>query len=223
MHRAHLRRGVLAAAASCGTIRAFPEARTSGSPKDVETAAAFVRGEASAVALVDQWITGAASPFRRRLQSDWLDLLQDARVEVLRLLRASSFRGESSLKTYVWRVTAHNCIDALRKQRRHPLEELGEAETAIPSRDPSPLDRVLDEDARRRLLAALDAVPAECRRLWESILRGHSYAEISRETGVAEGALRVRAHRCRKRAAEALSGNARVTSIAQARGELHGL
>ena len=209
--------------ASCGTIRPFPEARTSGPSPDVETAAAFVNGDAAAIVLVDQWIAGAAASFRRRLQSEWPDLLQDARVEVLRLLRAGSFRGESSLKTYVWRVTVHNCIDALRKQRRHPLEELGDEEAAIPSRDPSPLDRVLDDDARRRLLLALEAVPAECRRLWDAILRGQSYAEISRETGVAEGALRVRAHRCRKRAVEALAGNAPVTPIAQRSGAFHGL
>jgi RNA polymerase sigma factor (sigma-70 family) len=120
-------------------------------------------------------------------------------------------------------MTAHNCIDALRKQRRHPLHELGDAEMTLPSREPSPLDHVLHEDARRRLLAALEAVPAECRRLWDGILRGRSYAEISREMGVAEGALRVRAHRCRKRAAEALEGGARLPSIAQAGGELRGL
>jgi DNA-directed RNA polymerase specialized sigma24 family protein len=40
------------------------------------------------------------------------------------------------------------------------------------------------------------------------ILSGLSYQQISTQTGVAEGALRVRAHRCRKRAAEALTGNA---------------
>ena len=123
----------------------------------------------------------------------------------------------------MWRVTAHNCIDALRRQKRRPVEELGDEEAAIPSRDPSPLDRVLDEDARRRLVAALDAVPEECRRLWQSILRGHSYAEISRETGVAEGALRVRAHRCRKRAVEALAVHARAASAAGKSGAHHGL
>jgi DNA-directed RNA polymerase specialized sigma24 family protein len=75
---------------------------------------------------------------------------------------------------------------------------------------------VLDDDARRLLLRALDAVPADCRQLWGSILRGISYQEISREIGVAEGALRVRAHRCRKRAIEALGGNAAGPRVAEA-------
>jgi RNA polymerase sigma-70 factor, ECF subfamily len=202
--------------ASCGTIRSFPEVRTKGAPEDVATAEGFLRGDAAAVALVDRWIAGAAASFRGRLAADWPDILQDSRLEVLRLLRASSWRGDSALKTYVWRVVAHNCIDALRRRRRRPVEELGDAETTVPSPDPSPLDRVLDEDARRRLLTALEAVPADCRQLWGSILRGLSYQEISREMGVAEGALRVRAHRCRKRAIEALGGNAAGPRVAQA-------
>jgi RNA polymerase sigma-70 factor, ECF subfamily len=199
---------------SCGTIRSFPEARTSGA--DAETADGFVRGDEAAVAVVDRWIAGAAAPFRRRLRADWADMLQDSRVEVLRLLRASSWRGESSLKTYVWRVVVHSCIDAMRRERRRPVEELGEAEAALPSAEPSPLDRVLEDDARRRLVAALEAVPADCRRLWGAILRGMSYGEIGREMGIAEGALRVRAHRCRKRAVEALGGNAAGPRVAEA-------
>ena len=216
MPRIDLHGGLLSQVPSWGRIRFVPEARTRGSPEDVATAEGYIHGEPAAVALVDRWVAGAAAPFRRRLSGDWADLLQDARLEVLRLLRASSWRAESSLKTYVWRVVAHNCIDALRRQRRHPLEELGDAEVTLRSPDPSPLDRVLDDDAHRRLLTALEAVPADCRRLWGSILRGLSYQEISREMGVAEGALRVRAHRCRKRAIEALGGNAAAPRVAQA-------
>jgi RNA polymerase sigma factor (sigma-70 family) len=67
---------------------------------------------------------------------------------------------------------------------------------------------LLERDSTRRLLTALEVVPAECRELWRRILRGLSYGEISRELGVSEGTLRVRAHRCRKRAIEALGGNA---------------
>jgi RNA polymerase sigma-70 factor (ECF subfamily) len=171
---------------------------------------------------VDRWIAAAGAPFRRSLAADWADVLQDARIDVLRLLRASSWRGEASLKTYVWRVTVHDCIDALRKRRRHPAEDVAALEDTMPSRDPSPLDRVIDEDARRRLLAALDAVPADCRELWRMVLRGHSYAEISRETGVAEGTLRVRAFRCRKRAVEALEGGNAAASAAP-RGAVHEL
>jgi len=164
---------------------------------------------------VDGWITGAAGPFRRRLAVDWQDLLQEVRLEVLRLLRRSSWRGEARLKTYVWRVTGHTCLDALRRRRRRPEAEPAGLELELRSRDPSPLDQVIDDDSTRALLAALQAVPAECRQIWDRILRGLSYREISGELGVSEGALRVRAHRCRKHAALALAGNAAVPAGAK--------
>lgn len=166
----------------------------------------YVRGEASAVALVDSWICAAASPFRRRLAADWPDLLQEARLETLRLLQRSCWRGEARLRTYVWRVVGHTALDAVRRQRRRPVHGTEEELPATPSPEPSALDRLVDEDAERRLLARLESLPQDCRDLWRCLLRGAGYAEIGRELGVAEGALRVRAHRCRKRALAALAG-----------------
>lgn len=184
------------------------ERATTPSQEDADTVDGFLRGDVAAAALVDGWIAGAAGPFRRKLTADWPDLLQEVRLEVLRLLRRSSWRGEARLKTYVWRVATHTCLDALRRQRRRPEGEPAEAAADLRSQDPSPLDRVLEHDRARALLAALQAVPPECRQIWERILRGLSYQQISGDLGVSEGALRVRAHRCRKRAAEALAGNA---------------
>jgi RNA polymerase sigma factor (sigma-70 family) len=188
-----------------------------GGPRREDDAivAGFLRGDEAAVAAVDGWIAAASSPFRRRLGADWPDLQQDARIEILRLLRASSWRGESRLRTYVWRVVGHTCLDALRRQRRRPAGEPEDRGAEIPSAAPSPLDGLLAQDAGRVLLTALRALPEECRELWTRILRGASYAEMSRELGVAEGALRVRAHRCRKRALEALAGNAPPAGAAQ--------
>jgi RNA polymerase sigma factor (sigma-70 family) len=177
--------------------------------------AGYLRGDAPAVAAVDGWIAAAASPFRRRLGADWPDLQQEARIEILRLLRASSWRGEARLRTYVWRVVGHTCLDALRRQRRRPAGEPEEQGAEIASGAPSPLDGLLAQDAGRILLTALRALPEECRELWTRILRGASYGEMSRELGVTEGALRVRAHRCRKRALEALAGNASAAGAAQ--------
>jgi RNA polymerase sigma-70 factor (ECF subfamily) len=185
--------------------------------QDGDTAAGFLRGDADAVASMDRWISGAAAPFRRRLAGDWQDLLQEARIEILRLLRNGSWRGEARLRTYVWQVVAHTCLDAMRRQKRRPALEPVEPDAPLPSADPSPLDRVLEADSRRRLLAALELVPADCRDLWRLILSGLSYQQISAQTGVAEGALRVRAHRCRKRAVEALAGNAPPVRAAEGR------
>jgi RNA polymerase sigma-70 factor, ECF subfamily len=177
-------------------------------PEDARTVAGYLNGEPAAVALVDGWIAAAASPYRRRLASDWGDLLQEVRLEVIRLLQNDKFRGESRLKTYLWRVANHTCLDAMRRQRRRPPHEAEDPEAPLPSRDPSPLDLVLEQDAGRRLLQALESLPTDCRELWGLVLKGLGYREIAQRLGMAEGTLRVRAYRCRKKAVEVLAGNA---------------
>jgi RNA polymerase sigma-70 factor (ECF subfamily) len=176
--------------------------------EDVQLAAEFARGERRAVETVDVWLARAAAPFRRRLGADWEDVLQEVRIEVLRLVGRGAFRGESSLKTYLWQVTAHTCIDALRRRQRRPLTDALEIDdTPLPSSDPSPLDRVLARESSQALLAVLEAMSSECRELWDLILAGLSYRDISARLGVSEGALRVRALRCRRRAAEVAGRN----------------
>lgn len=161
-------------------------------------------GEPEAVAQVDLWLARAASPFRSGLADGWPDVQQEVRLEVFKLLRAGRFRGESSLKTYVWKVCAHTCLDALRRKRRQPLHQPESDAELLPASDPSPLDAVLAGERQGRLLEALESMSAECRALWSLIAEGLGYREISQRLGVSEGALRVRAHRCRKRASEVL-------------------
>jgi DNA-directed RNA polymerase specialized sigma24 family protein len=52
------------------------------------------------------------------------------------------------------------------------------------------------------LLEVLEAMPADCRRLWEMLLDGLSYREMSARLGLGEVALRSRVHRCRRQAQE---------------------
>ena len=181
----------------------FGEAERARALADGRIAADFVRGDREALKTIDGWLARAASPFRRRLGLDWEDVLQEVRVEVLRLLRGGAFRGECSLRTYLWQVTAHSCIDALRRRQRRPLTDPIDVDAPLPCRDPSPLDHVLAHESRQALQSALEAMPRECHDLWDLILAGLSYREIGARLGVSEGALRVRALRSRRRAARA--------------------
>jgi RNA polymerase sigma-70 factor (ECF subfamily) len=164
----------------------------------------YLRGDASAVGEVDGWIRAACGPYLRRFGEDAEDALQEVRAEVLVLLRREQFRGESSLKTYLWRVACNTCFDLLRHRRRRPVMQVESMDELKPSGNASPLDRVLLRERRAQLLAVLESMTPECRTLWGMILDGLGYREIGKRLGVAEGALRVRAHRCRKRAVEAL-------------------
>ena len=107
------------------------------------------------------------------------------------------YRGDGAFKGYVWRAVVHTCIDRLRSRSRRLGHEGGDPEAA-----PEPQAPSSDPAERLFLLEVARRCPAECRRLWQMILVGLSYREMSLELAVSEGALRVRVLRCRRRAAE---------------------
>jgi RNA polymerase sigma factor (sigma-70 family) len=167
---------------------------------DQEVVSRYLQGDSAAVNTVDSWISRAAWPYQRRLSSRWEDVLQDVRLEVTRLLGQGKFRGESSLRTYLWQVVSHTCLDQLRSQGRWQwtdLEEIDESRTALPAASGG---RHEDRDLVQRVL---ERVSGECRELWRLIVLGHSYREMSQRLGVAEGTLRVRVLRCREKAVAA--------------------
>jgi RNA polymerase sigma factor (sigma-70 family) len=171
--------------------------------KDGEVIRGFLTGQPAAVEQVDGWLERAASSYRRRLRDQWEDVLQDVRLEVTRLLRDGKFRGESSLKTYLWRVTSHTCLDRLRAGKRWNWVELDPATVngEIAAAFERPPEKVWSAE-RDLLLRVLAEMGEECRRLWRMLVDGFSYREMSDETGASEGALRVRVLRCRRKALE---------------------
>jgi RNA polymerase sigma-70 factor (ECF subfamily) len=171
-------------------------------PEDAQLVDRYLAGQGDAYAVVEDWIGRAARPFRRRLGDRWEDVLQDVRLEVTRLLQERTFRGDSALKTYLWRVVCHTCLDRLRAQARWQWTEIDalpdwEAEALLSDPEPG-----LGQESKDLLLRVVERVPGECRKLWSMVLAGLSYREMSDRTGVAEGTLRVRVLRCRKRAIE---------------------
>src|SRR2546427_4812110 len=92
--------------------------------EDQEIIARFLQREAEAVRVIEGWIVRAASSFRQRLAAQWEDTLQEVRLEVTRLLERGAFRGEASLKTYLWRVVNHACINQLRAQAKSQWMDL---------------------------------------------------------------------------------------------------
>lgn len=177
--------------------------------EDAEVVKRYLKGEAEAVGTVDGWIARAAYPYQRRLAPRWDDVLQDIRLEITRLLMQGKFRGESSFKTYLWRVVSHTCLDQIRAESRVKWTEL---ETGDDAEEPvslhaSPANEGpgARSEVKDLLLRVLERVPAECRELWRMIHAGLSYREMSSRLGVAEGTLRVRVLRCRERAVIARS------------------
>lgn len=167
---------------------------------DREMVSRFLRGDADAVATLDGWIARAAWPYQRRLAHRWDDVLQDVRLEVTRLLGEGKFRGESSLRTYLWRVVSHTCLDQIRSQGKWQFTDLETVDQDDGRAMALPRVAAGDPVERDLLLRVLDRASSDCRDLWKMIVLGLSYKEMSVRLGVAEGTLRVRVLRCRERA-----------------------
>jgi len=167
---------------------------------DQEVVTRFLRGDAEAVATVDGWISRAAWPYQRRLSDCWDDVLQEVRLEVTRLLGQGKFRGESSLRTYLWRVVSHTCLDQLRARSKRQWTDLDAVDEAGNGGDPAGQAAPARTEDRDLLLRVLSKASQDCRELWRFIHHGLSYREMSLRLGVAEGTLRVRVLRCREKA-----------------------
>ena len=112
------------------------------------------------------------------------DVLQDVTLRVYRSL--AGFRGESSLGTWLCRITYRACCDAMTRARRvHPLAPDELPEPADPAPDPA------DALATRTALAeAFAALPAEQRLAVLLVDReGYDYATTAAILGVPMGTL----------------------------------
>ena len=165
---------------------------------DGQLVSGFLAEDHRAIEQLDQWIRRAAHSFRFRLGACWEDELQEVRLEVFQLLRKGNFEGRSSLKSYVWQVANHTCIDFMRKKNLWKFTTLEHVANDLVTQPPRNLESA---DEARGLLRLLGKMPSECRKLWQMILSGCPYQQMSDQLNISEGTLRVRVHRCRKKAA----------------------
>ena len=141
---------------------------------------------------------------------DAADMTQEAFLRAYRAI--GSFRGDSKLSVWLYRLTQNVCIDFLRSRGRRPAvsltveneeDEVQELDVADERFDPEEqYQRKALRDAVRRGLLSL---PEEYRTIL--ILReinGLSYAEIGEQLQLEEGTVKSRLFRARKKLCEFL-------------------
>lgn len=141
---------------------------------------------------------------------DAADMTQEAFLRAYRAI--GSFRGDSKLSVWLYRLTQNVCIDFLRSRGRRPTvsltveneaDEVQELDVADDRFDPEEqYQRKALRDAVRR---GLDSLPEEYRAIL--VLReinGLSYAEIGEQLQLEEGTVKSRLFRARKKLCEFL-------------------
>jgi RNA polymerase sigma-70 factor (ECF subfamily) len=136
--------------------------------------------------------------------TDHDDLMQDVLVAIWRAL--PRFRGESSERTFVFRIVHNRGSTFLSRRRDHePLT----AELSVPDPSPGP-DEELDRARRHaRLLAAVRTLSEPQRQVVMLRLEGFSIQEIAALQETTENNVSVRLTRARDRLRELLGGDDR--------------
>jgi RNA polymerase sigma factor (sigma-70 family) len=124
--------------------------------------------------------------------SDRDDLLQEIYLALLSAL--PTYRGESSLRTYVLRV-AHNCGVRRIARRRSAATPLDEGDHASPA--PGPDREAQARQEVEQLATAVRELPLGARQVLVLTLEGLSQREIGQVLGIEENVVSVRLHRAR--------------------------
>ena len=155
--------------------------------------------------------------------SDKEDLLQDILLLVLR--RIETFRGESSLKTWIFRVTVNHLNNYSERVHGRRKREISESSMSRDDQDQFSLDDLADEGSpgadqtmeqkqvRARVFAALGDIPEEIR--IAVILRDLnelSYRDIGQVMDIPEGTAKSRVARGRAQLARKLVNRGMVDS-----------
>lgn len=136
-----------------------------------------------------------------RSPSEREDLEQDIALTLWQSL--PSWRGESSLETFVYKIARYRCFGLLRKRGRFDLDsdtdagELGDPDTCIDTWMSRLDDLTQLERARAELPEGLGSTLT-------LRLEGKSYAEIAEALGISEQNVSVRLTRARKQLAQRL-------------------
>jgi RNA polymerase sigma factor (sigma-70 family) len=104
-----------------------------------------------------------------------------------------SFRGESSEKTFVFRVATNRALTHV--AQRAPAAADLEAALDVPDAGPGPESAASTAEQSARLVAAVAALPLSLRQVVSLALEGLSQAEIGQVLGLAENNVAVRMHR----------------------------
>ena len=119
------------------------------------------------------------------------DCLQDSLVQILSNI--NKYEAKGSFKSWAARVTATQCLQMIRREKRHITFDIDE--TVEPSEEERISDRLEIED----VLKFLETIPDKYRIAVNMyIIEGYSHKEISNQLGITESSSRSLVTRARK-------------------------
>jgi RNA polymerase sigma-70 factor, ECF subfamily len=140
-------------------------------------------------------------------REDALDVVQESFVHVMR--GAAAFRGQSSFRTWLYRIVTHAALDYRRWRSLRTTESLdaeGAAEPGPGPADRSPLEEATERDLKSAVERALANVSEKNRAaLVLFAIEGLSYQEVADILGISVGTVMSRIFNARQRLKELLA------------------
>ncbi len=132
------------------------------------------------------------------------DLAQEALIRIFKSI--SNFKEQSSLSTWIYRITTNVCLDEIRKKKNRKVVSLdeeihaedGDMQRQIMSDDPLPDELMEKEELRQIINSAIESLP-EDQRLVITLrdIQGFSYDEIAKVLDCPAGTVKSRINRAR--------------------------
>lgn len=131
------------------------------------------------------------------------DEAEDAAQEtfISAVLNLDRFRGEASLKTWLYSIALNTCRGHLRKRKaRQAMRNAWQALQTLASRPPTPEESAVQSEADALLLQAIDDLE-EKQRLPVILRYGHGLpvTDIAQVLGISEGTVHSRLHYARRK------------------------
>jgi len=160
----------------------------------------FLKGDNQSYKTIKEWIVVVIRSSSKAPGISADDIESDTIYKLLTNLRGGQFRFESSLKTYVQKITRFTLIDALRRNRGIP-DGQEVVETAV---DPDNFSDALETKEKMVIYQRIHSLMApDCRDLWRMVFQDElPYAQVAKLLNIGVGAVKTRFHRCKEKAIE---------------------
>jgi RNA polymerase sigma-70 factor, ECF subfamily len=160
---------------------------------DLDLIARWKAGDQRAATLLVERHAAALARFASSVgaRGDVQEVVQDTFVRAFGSI--DSFRGESSLRTWLFTIARRLLLDRRRADRRRG--EQVEVQDSDATTDYDALDDVVAEETQLRLRSAMERLTPTQREVFSlRVGEGMSYKEIADSVGTTEGAARVHYH-----------------------------
>jgi len=189
---------------------AADEAAEREARRDVELVERLKKGDARALDELYRRHREAAYGIAYRLlgsREDALDVVQEAFIHVMRGIQA--FRGQSSFRTWLYRIVTHAALDYRRWRALRVAESLDSdtsTEPVIEAKGRSPQEAAADRDLGAAIDKALSNISEKNRAaLILYAIEGMSYKDVAGVLGISIGTVMSRIFNARQRLRELLA------------------